>query len=56
MVPKILNITQAAAHCGIPKRTFFRMLEKGVCPVEPIPKSKPRKWLLADLDAWLAGK
>lgn len=53
---KTMKLTDVARYLEIPKRTFYNMLNDGRFPVLPIPGTKPRKWNINDLDAWLAGK
>jgi len=54
--PKLLNITQLAAHTGIPKRTLFDMVKEKRFPVDPIVQTHPRKWSREQVDRWLAGE
>lgn len=56
MSKKILSLTEVAKYLGIPKRTFYRMIEKNQFPVAPIPRTEPRKWSVDDVDLWRAGK
>lgn len=55
MTKKTLNLTQLSQYVGIHKRTLYRMLLDGRFPVDPIPKTKPRIWLVDDVDSWLTG-
>ena len=49
-----VNLSDAARHVGIKRRTLYNMLQDGRFPVAPIPRTKPRLWATADLDEWLA--
>lgn len=53
---KTLNLTELAAHVGIPKRTLFNMVRDGRFPVEPIIKNTPRIWSTEQVDKWLRGE
>lgn len=50
---KTLNLTKTALYVGIKKRTFHNMLVERRFPVSPLPGVHPRRWAVADLDAWL---
>jgi predicted DNA-binding transcriptional regulator AlpA len=52
---ELLNITQVAQHISVPVVTFRYWLKKGRFPVEPIAGISPKKWRVADVDAWLKG-
>lgn len=56
MSNKIMSLTKVAAYIGVPKRSLYRMLNDGRFPVQPIPKTSPRMWATADVDAWIAGE
>jgi len=49
---KTMNLTQAAEHTGIKKRTLFNMI-KDRRFIDPIKGTKPRLWLTSDVDKWL---
>lgn len=53
MNQKILNLTQLAQHIGVPKRTIHDQLKKDRFPIPSLPNTRPRKWAVADVDAWL---
>lgn len=55
MTKKILNLTDVAKHTGLSKSTLRRMIEDHRFPVRPIPRSNPRKWLIDDVNSWMAG-
>lgn len=50
-----LTLTQLARHIGVSKRTMYNMLEDGRFPVEPIPRTNPRRWSLESVREWVAG-
>lgn len=53
---KTLNLTELADHIEWNKRTLYRKVKAGDFPVDPIPGTKPRRWLTANIDAWLRGE
>jgi predicted DNA-binding transcriptional regulator AlpA len=53
---KTLNLTELAEYLEWNKRTLYRKVKAGDFPVDPIPGTKPRKWLTAAIDAWLEGR
>jgi len=55
MTNELLTLTKLARYHGIPKRTLYDMLKDGRFCVDPIPKTKPRLWNRADVDAWRFG-
>lgn len=56
MDKKLLNLTELAAHIGIPKRTLYRMVSDGRFPVAPVPGLQPRRWSVVAVDEWLRGE
>lgn len=52
---KVLNFKGVCDHTGIPRRTLYNMIQNGSFTVKPIPKTKPRRWNIEDVDAWLRG-
>jgi len=50
---KTLNLTKTAQYIGIKKRTAHNMLNEKRFPVAPLSGVHPRRWAVADLDAWL---
>jgi predicted DNA-binding transcriptional regulator AlpA len=56
MTGKSLGAKAAAHHIGVSRRTFYNMLKTDRFPVEPIPGTKPRRWYVESLDAWLRGE
>ena len=52
---KTLTLTQMAEYIGLNKRTLYRMILDGRFPVEPIPRTDPRRWNKDDVDNWLNG-
>ena len=55
MDKKLLTLTELANFLGIPKRTFYRMIEDGRFPVQPIKGTDPRRWNVEDVENWLKG-
>lgn len=53
---KMLNLTELADYIEWNKRTLYRKVKAGEFPVEPIRGVHPRKWLTANIDAWLRGE
>lgn len=56
MNKKTLTLTEVAQHIGVNKRTLYRMLDDNRFPVKPIPRTSPRIWFIADVNAWLTGQ
>lgn len=56
MQTKTLTLTQLALHIEWPKRTIYNQLKDGRFPVDPLPRTKPRRWSVEAVDAWLAGR
>lgn len=52
---KILRLSDVAVYVGIPIRTLYRMIDAGRFAL-PIPNTKPRRWNVADIDAWLGSR
>lgn len=53
---KLLNITQLAERLDVPVVTLRYWLRHGRCPIPYIEGTKPRKFLAAEVDRFLAGK
>jgi predicted DNA-binding transcriptional regulator AlpA len=49
-----LNISQLSALVGVSLRTMYNMVGDGRCPVNPIEKTKPRRWNRSDVEKWLS--
>lgn len=49
------TLAKAARYLGVTRQTLYNMLKDGRFPVQPIPGTQPRRWNVADLDAWKAG-
>lgn len=49
---KILTLTGVSEYLGIPRRTFYNMVNDGRFPVDPIPNTHPRRWNIEEIDAW----
>lgn len=52
MSGKTLNATGVARRLGKCRKTFYNMLNDGRFNVLPVPDSMPRRWAIADVDAW----
>lgn len=48
----IFTLTELAKYLGIKRRTFYDMIQDGRFPVEPIPRTTPRRWNKEDVDQW----
>jgi excisionase family DNA binding protein len=56
MTGKTLGAKAAAQRIGVSRRTFYNMLKTDRFPVAPIPGTKPRRWYVEALDAWVEGR
>lgn len=54
--PQLLNIKQLAEKLGAPTVTVRYWLRVGRCPVPHIDGTKPQKFRLADVEAFLAAR
>jgi excisionase family DNA binding protein len=54
MTARTLKLVEVSRYLAIPKRTLYNMLKDGRFPVAPVAGTKPRRWLVSDIDAWLA--
>lgn len=50
--PLTLTLTKVADRVGVKKRTLYNMIADGRFDVQPLPRSKPRRWSTAAVDAW----
>ncbi len=55
MTGKLLTATRVAEHLGIARQTLYVWIDSGRFPVEPAPGTKPRRWRLEELNAWVNG-
>jgi excisionase family DNA binding protein len=53
---KTLTLTELSEYLGIPRRSLYRMIERGIFNVEPIPHIRPRRWNVEQVDAWRLGR
>ena len=51
-----LCLTQVAARVRIQKRTLYNMINDGRFDVAPIPRTRPRRWSIVAVDAWIASQ
>lgn len=52
---KTLSLTQVASKIGVSLSKMNVMLRDGRFPVDPLPRTKPRRWSVEAVDAWLNG-
>ena len=56
MEQKLLSLGAVAQRIGMPKRTAYNQLKRGDFPIPHLPRTKPRKWSVEAVDAWLRGE
>lgn len=54
MTSQTLTLTELAAYIGWNKRTLYRKIKNKQFPVDPIRGTKPQRWLVSAVDAWLS--
>jgi len=54
--PKTMNLTDIARHIGVTVPTIYNMLKSGRFDVLPIPGTKPRRWSVEAVNAWVNSK
>ena len=53
MHKKFLNISEAAQHIGVHRKTLYNWLKNDTFGVEPLEGTKPPKCNVDDLNDWL---
>lgn len=53
MEQKTLTFTQLARYLGVGTMTLYRMILDGRFAVKPIQNTKPRRWSVESVDAWI---
>lgn len=56
MEPLTLCLTDVSRRIGVKKRTLYNMIGDGRFPVPPIPRTRPRRWSVEAVDAWVRGE
>lgn len=56
MTARTLIAVELAPYIGVSRKTLYNMINDKRFSVEPIPGTKPRRWYIEDVDAWLAGR
>lgn len=56
MTARTMIAVELAAYIGVSRKTLYNMINDKRFAVEPIPNTKPRRWYIEDVDAWLAGR
>lgn len=50
---KTMTLEEVAQHIGVSRKTLYRMLDDGRFCVEPIAKTKPRRWSTEAVNIWI---